>query len=733
MAGERQLDFFDLGYIPALESQIRDKLHRLLNDALNQSLRVLNKNWTELSVSEVRGLFRIVFRFLAAKVLHDRDVEDFGLLTSYSNPAEVLLEIDRYYGQHEPVLNNPDVWEAVRSTLWSRLDFQNLSVEILAYIYEYTLVSEPIRSELGIHGTPSSMARYIVRNLPIDEIPQEQRTILEPCSGHGIFLVAALNRLRSLLPNGLTLKERHDYFVRMLRGIEIDDFALEVSKLCLILADFPNSNSWKLEQGDVFDSPSFPAAVGQSRVVLCNPPFEDFSLGDRTKYRGLRSDHKPAELLHRVVNNLHPDAMLGFVLPRHFLDGAGYREIRGRIAERFDDIDVVALPDDVFYISRVETALLLARRQRAHFDRTTVSFVEVADEDRRAFLTAHAYTRRNVGSKTPEEASSSLVIPALEGVWEYLNSRPKLRTELDVHRGIEWKKFDESECFSDSPRAGFRPGFGRIRQFLQLFVPPPVEYLNVRADNLRGGAINYDWKQPKIITNAARIRRRAWRLAAFVDREGNICSQRFHAMWPTGAELPLECLASIINGPVANAFVTSHERGRDIHIRTLHDVPLPTLPSEDQKEVVQLVHDYATRHSALGDDILAAEEELRSILLNIDAIVLRGYDLPPELERKLLDYFHGSPRPVPFEFTAYPLDVFSRIRVLGATGDLEEAWDQFNDRRAFLIDKELSEGLSDEEAAELQRLQDAADRYLDTVSPIRLEDLTWLEDRVRNS
>ena len=150
----------------------------------------------------------------------------------------------------------------------------------------------------------------------------------------------------------MSLKERHDYLVRMLRGIEIDDFALEVSKLCLILADFPNSNSWKLEQGDVFDSASFPAAVGQSRVILCNPPFEDFSPGDRAKYRGLHFDHKPVELLHRVVNNLHPDAMLGFVLPRHFLDGAGYREIRGRIAERFDDIDVVALPDDVFYISK---------------------------------------------------------------------------------------------------------------------------------------------------------------------------------------------------------------------------------------------------------------------------------------------------------------------------------------------------------------------------------------------
>ena len=109
----------------------------------------------------------------------------------------------------------------------------------------------------------------------------------------------------------------------------------------------------------------------------------------------------------------------------------------------------------------------------------------------------------------------------------------------------------------------------------------------------------------------------------------------------------------------------------------------------------------------------------------------RGYDLPPELERRLLDYFGGSPRPVPFQFTTYPLDVFSRVRELGTTGNLEEAWDQFNDRRAFLIDKELSEGLSDEEASELQRL-----RTRPIAIWIRLsdstQDLSGLEDRVRN-
>ncbi len=43
----------------------------------------------------------------------------------------------------------------------------------------------------------------------------------------------------------------------------------------------------------------------------------------------------------------------------------------------------------------------------------------------------------------------------------------------------------------------------------------------------------------------------------------------------------------------------------------------------------------------------------RRLLLEIDAILLRAYNLPPRLERGLLDFFRGSRRRVPFEFTEY--------------------------------------------------------------------------------
>jgi hypothetical protein len=503
----RQLDFFDIGLIPALEQQIREKLHRLLNDALVQALRAADQSWDELDPSQLEGLFRLVFRVLAAKILHDRGVSGFGDLAATTPASDVLARVETYYGKDAGVLPDYRMWEAVQSTLWGRLNFQNLSVEVLAYIYEYTFGSEDLRKKFGIHGTPSSIARYIVRNLPFEELSQHERTVLEPCSGHGIFLVAALQRLRNLLPPQMESRDRHRYFVKMIRGIEIDAFALEVSKLCLILADFPNSNGWKLDRQDVFKGDLLADSVRKSRIVLCNPPFEDFTVAERPSYADLRSVHKPVELLYRVLDDLPAAGMLGFVLPRNIIDGVGFRQIRENLARRFDSLDVIALPDDLFYVSRVESALLLAKHPRGDSDRTSVSYSEVHPKDKKQFLSQYQVSRRSVADRTPEKVADSLIVPVLAEIWEHLDPLLKLGEFGQFHRGIKWIKFNESNCISDTENPGFKGGFGRVEQSLFAFQPPRTVYLNVDRSNLIGDIIDCGWEKPKVVMNASRIRR----------------------------------------------------------------------------------------------------------------------------------------------------------------------------------------------------------------------------------
>lgn len=361
-----QLDFFDAGLLPAIEAVVHTKLDHLLRDALAASRAVYRER--HLGVLEYPKLFRLIFRLLAAKLFADRGQPGDWV---QSDPATVLSAVERvYFGARagEPVLGDPEVQQVAWSKIRSGFHLQNISVEALAYVYENTLVDEEMRRRYGTHSTPREVAEYVVRRLPFEELPLEERRVFEPFAGHAAFLIAALGRLRALLPPGTEPAARHDYFVQKLAGMEIDSFACEVARLSLMLADYPNPDGWRLLEGDAFSSPLLVTELSRARVVLCNPPFEDFTPDERAQYAGLRSVNKAAEILRRTLET--PPDLLGFVLPRPFIDGQYYREARRSLRDTYASIELITLPDSAFQHSRMETVLLIAHgkgRPLAHF------------------------------------------------------------------------------------------------------------------------------------------------------------------------------------------------------------------------------------------------------------------------------------------------------------------------------------------------------------------------------
>jgi len=654
--GPKQLDFIDLGLIPALEFCVREKLDRLLRETV-QDAQQTYKLKSKMQ-PDSRQLFRLVFRMLAAKVLHDRKEEGFE---SSWDPASMLNKIGQFYPKKEILLEDLDVVETVGSSL-SKIDFRNLSVEVLAYIYEKTLVDEDTREELGIHSTPSSIARYIVHQLPIEDIPQKERRVVEPCCGHSIFLVAALQRLRELLPDTMTGEERHQYFVKMLSGFEIDAFALEVGKLCLMLADLPNHDGWRLHNDDVFTSPRFISDLKRARVVLCNPPFEKFREEDYASYENVRNSYKPIELLNRILENIHQDAMLGFVLPQKFLDGRDYRHIRKRLFERFAEFDLVSLPDRVFHISQHETALLIAKSPVEH-DKSKTTFTFVKESDRQRFLDTYSYTWKAQEQKVPPQAEDTIAVYPLRNIWERLSHFSKLRDIATIHRGIELgypdpeSKKTQKIYYSENKQPGFKKGYCLAEQKTEVFLPPFAGYLGLEKGKLKWTDIlRYPWEEPKVFVNAHRTSRGAWRYAAFIDKEENISSKNFVALWPNKENVSLEYLAAILNSPLANAFVAAHERGKHNRVKTIRNIPVPELSDYNKQNITQLVCAYMTK---VKERVLTNDTVLRNFLMEIDALILKGYNLPPRLERELLDYFRDEPRPTPFVFKEYIPESFT--------------------------------------------------------------------------
>lgn len=347
----------DFGLLPSIESEIRIRLDPLLRECLFEARQLAEQGGNTSLDTTI--LYRIVFWFLAGKVFHDREIAPFSELSVTSNASDVLRGVADYYNEKAPSAPRR-VLDYIHERLWSGFDFRNLSVDILAMIYENTLVDENLRSEHGIHATPPSLARYVVNNLPFEDFSEEDRIVTEPCCGHGTFLLAAMQRLRDLLPTSYSSKKRHDYLRRILIGFEIDSFAVEIARLSLMLADFPNEDGWQLHagtDGDVLRSPKFSEELQRTNFVLCNPPFSPFSISDRKRFN-VRSINMPGEILHRVLDDLKPTGVLGFIVPNMFIDGREYRSIRERLVERFDVLRVVSLPDQgVFQQAEIETAM----------------------------------------------------------------------------------------------------------------------------------------------------------------------------------------------------------------------------------------------------------------------------------------------------------------------------------------------------------------------------------------
>ena len=457
-----QLDFLDLDLMPLLDYEVRTKLDALLRETVAFARRTFQRK-SPFIEEHYPPLFRLIFRLIASKVLADRHYQGDWDMT---DPTSAIEAVENLYFKDtalEPVLQDYETQLAVWQRIKETFHFQNLSVDSLAYVYENTLVTQETRRLFGIHSTPPEIAEYIVRRLPFDSLTTHERRVFEPFSGHSVFLVAAMQRMRELLPADMNSHERHDYFVDMLSGIEIDDFAREVAKLSLMLADYPNPDGWRLHGGDALESPLFGQELAKANIVLCNPPFESFSEDERGRYDNLFSVRKPAEILSRVLQN--PPELLGFVLPRVFLKGRGYRKLRSQLGNTYASVELLALPERVFQHSRAETVLLLAYGRGQGIVRLRAG--EVYEGDHKGFYSIQpSYEFDEHVEDAGRVFEHGMWRPPLNEVWQATANLKRLSDVSSVHRGIEYNlpfKVNESQLVSNKNMQGFVPGVHRVR------------------------------------------------------------------------------------------------------------------------------------------------------------------------------------------------------------------------------------------------------------------------------
>jgi len=306
--GERQLSFFDVD--PSLEAFAREATQKTL---VRQFEGAFNSIPLEQRKNYPTALSRLAICILTARILQDKLTDHEDLETR--NVVSLLNAVQRLFPAYFKNLEDDlrlvgiEAVEALYDGLGSGFTFRSLTNDMLAYFYENTLVDEKLRRQLGIYYTPRVVTERILRRLPVEDLRPEERTVLDGTCGSGNLLLAAYDRLSSLLPAQWAPKERHFYLLERIWGVDQDPFACEVARLSLLLYHLPAGDDWKIKQGNVFQVTPQQMFGGMPHIIVGNPPFQEpRSIGGKRIQRA-------AQVLDRYLDWLAPRGLLGVVVP----------------------------------------------------------------------------------------------------------------------------------------------------------------------------------------------------------------------------------------------------------------------------------------------------------------------------------------------------------------------------------------------------------------------------------
>jgi hypothetical protein len=671
---DRQLGFVDVGLMPLIEEEAGRALSGLITRVVEHMVDELGLRRD--AAQHDQEVFRSAFWLLAAKILRDKAVPSFKTL-DLQDPRDVFSRVGRHYGVPSGLPPTGGRWRSALARAAQEVaqfgHVGNVSTEAMAYLYENTLVSKELRKQLGTHSTPSYLVDYIVWQLApwIEAIAPEERRVFEPACGHAAFLVSAMRLLRELEVDrdargrGLDIRKR-------LHGIDIDAFALEIARLSLTLADIPNPNGWNLEEEDIFEPGVLSKGASRAKVLLVNPPFENFTAEERARYgkRGAAPTHrnKATQVLSQALETLPDGAVFGVVVPQGFLHNRDSTDVRRLLTRRFELQEICLFPDKIFEFSDMESAILVGRRRESGIrPEGTLQYRRVREPDAGQFRETYRVSSSVMVRQARFTGDNTWVmrVPDLEEVWQACQGFPSLCEIAEVGQGFQFKGRGlprDDVTITERRSRGLIPGFAKVPRGLMIHLCPPTVWVNLAAEVIRRPIAGTVTGQPQVLLNYAPVGRGPWRLKAIIDREGHAATSSFLAIRPNNAGVPLEFLWAILNAPFANAFVYALSMKRHILAGEVRRMPVPPASEGDMRRVADAAEAYLKTATASGQPLSPepSQAELKTLMLHVDAEVLHLYDLPPRLERQLLDVFAGYRRPgVPFVFDRYYPDDYA--------------------------------------------------------------------------
>jgi len=588
-AGMRQLTLFPIDA-------------RLLVNARNHSVESIR---SRLNVSfglalqdkvEPTTAARLAIESLAALAVHDRHPFEG---TARRNVVEGALARHGQYFEElaEWQARHPDLVGSMLDELGDGVDYSTIDARSINAVYELFLTPDR-RKEFGIFHTDQRLASKILDHLPVEEIPPEDRYVVDPACGTGNLLLAAQERLENLSPGDWSPEDTHRWLRTHMYGSDIEPIALEIAKLSLLVSSLPLGNSWQIEQRDALDD-TMTFAVPPT-VWVTNPPW---------RFRPDSREEEAIDFLNRAVEHLAEGGLLACILPASWLSTRTHRNSRHEISAKCSVFEVWRLPRDMFKEARLPAAVVFVQKRRTA-QRSSFAFrwVTASRKHRDDFLKDG---KVQFQSSEPSRADGRFVAGPVDGL---TSSRVAVKDVATVSAGVSRR---------GTPRPS-PPGEGvpvleggapkvvhrAIEDAAITWVANPAEAYprpTSRESDLLPG--------PKLLVQADRFPDNAWRLRPIVDRLGVIPSGSWQIV--AGRPETVFALNAFFSTSVASCFVHSRSIAKRIAVEVLAEIPLPS----------EWLGEYEQRFADLGEQMAERASDLPSLVDRAESLARRAFDL----------------------------------------------------------------------------------------------------------
>ena len=602
----RQLTLFPID--ATLLTRARGRSVRILTQRVEQAFALAQEfqRWSPIDAA------RAVIGSLAAVIVRDK------YSVRASMPSMVIDAVMARHGDYfEPLAaldaESSGMVAQLVNALQEGLDYTAVDARSINEVYENLAVSRDLRNELGIFYTPPAFADRLVQNLPVEIIEPESRSVLDPACGSGNLLLAALERLEGLTPMDWDPLVTHDWVKTRVSGLDVDEVAVQIAKLSLLVSSLPFGNNWKVDRRDfLMDPPDI-----SPTIIVSNPPW-------RTQ-RGKR-DEMANRFLHAALEQLAGGGILACVLPTTWLSSETGRSMRSVLIERCELFEVWRMPRDMFDNVRYPPAVVFARKTTDHKRRHyALRWVAAGKERREAFLASNLTTYSQLVdlidgrgfatgpldeyTREREAATLSSIASFVSGVVQ----RPLVSAHPDgvyraLPRGVPYKPYSTVSLESTVP-------------------------ISNSADFAVGNRNMDAFRSPQVLVQSNRDPETAWRIRPVLDLVGVVPANVWHAIQPLRTDIDeAYAILALLAASPASAWLYGRVATRNIPIAELSRLPVPDPWSEFRSEFAELGRELASGPSP-------------QLMSAIEFTARRAYEFTDETYAALVELMRASSAP----------------------------------------------------------------------------------------